>query len=280
MATTGSAMPAWPAPSMRQRATSASLPGSSEPISSSRPRQRAPWIVPRARAVAGGHGGRPAAQAGHQEGLAHLDGQLARLLRGGAVDAEPHGDARAGQVGHRGDARAEARVGRGAVGHRGARSRRSGRSPAGERWTQWASHTSGPSQSRPSRYSTGRTPKRSRQKASSSRVSARCVCRRTPWRRARAADSRISSPVTENGEHGATAMRSIDPGAGSCQRAIASSVATSTASRSSVTSSGGSPPWRAPQVHGAAAGVEAQAEARRPRRWPRPAASLPPPGNR
>ena len=35
--TTGSAMPAWPAPSRRQRAMSASLPGSSEPISSSRP---------------------------------------------------------------------------------------------------------------------------------------------------------------------------------------------------------------------------------------------------
>ena len=149
----------------------------------------------------------------------------------------------------------------------------------GERWTQWASHTSGPSQSRPSRYSTGRTPKRSRQKTSSSRVSARWVCRRTPWRRARAADSRISSPVTENGEHGATAMRSIAPGAGSCQRPMASSVATSTASRSSVTSSGGSPPWELPRSMEPRQGWK---------RRPRPAAAsiaaasraLPPPGNR
>ena len=55
---------------------------------------------------------------------------------------------------------------------------------ASSRWTQCASHTSSPSQPSSSRYSTGRTPKRSRQNASSSSVSARCVCSRTPRRRA------------------------------------------------------------------------------------------------
>ena len=82
------------------------------------------------------------------------------------------------------------------------------------RCTQWASQTSGPSQSRSSRYSTGRTPKRSRQKASSSTVSARWVCRRTPRRRASAAASRISSPVTENGEQGADRDPQHRPGRG------------------------------------------------------------------
>ena len=49
-AATGSAMPAWSSPLRSHSATSASLPGSSEPISASRPRQRAPWIVPSASA--------------------------------------------------------------------------------------------------------------------------------------------------------------------------------------------------------------------------------------
>ena len=79
-------------------------------------------------------------------------------------------------------------------------------------WTQWASHTSSPSQSRRSRYSTGRQPKRSRQNCSSSIVSARCVCRRTPRLRASSADSVISASLTENGEQGATAIRVIAPG--------------------------------------------------------------------
>jgi len=63
----GSAMSAWPRPSTRHRATSASLPGSSEPSSASRPRQRAPSSCPWP-APAGGQGGRAAAQAGEQQG--------------------------------------------------------------------------------------------------------------------------------------------------------------------------------------------------------------------
>ena len=68
------------------------------------------------------------------------------------------------------------------------------------------------------------------------------VCSRT-WRlRANAADSRISSGDTEKGEQGPTAIRSIDPGAGSWKRWIARSVASRTVSISSTTLSGGRPP--------------------------------------
>ena len=129
---------------------------------------------------------------------------------------------------------------------------------ASERCTQWASHTSSPSQPRSSAYSTGVAPNVSRQNSSSSRVSARCVCIRTPARRASAAESRISSAVTENGEQGATAIRTIASGDGSCQRAMAASVAARIASWSSTTESGGSPPGRCAEVHRAAGRVEPQ----------------------
>src|SRR5205823_6210747 len=73
---------------------------------------------------------------------------------------------------------------------------------ADDRCTQCASHTSGPSQPSDSAYSTGVIPYRSWQYDSSSLVSARCVCSRTPSDRASDAQCRISSPVTVNGEHG------------------------------------------------------------------------------
>ena len=57
----------------------------------------------------------------------------------------------------------------------------------------------------------------------------------------------MSSPVTEKGEHGATAIRSIDSNDGSCQRPIAASVAARITSRSSTTSSGGRPPLERPR---------------------------------
>ncbi len=110
------------------------------------------------------------------------------------------------------------------------------------RWTPWASHTSGPSQPSESTYSTGEQPNRSRQKASSSSVSARWVCSRTPLSRASFAACSSRSPVTENGEHGATPMRSIESGDGSWWRSIAAAVASRIASISSTTWSGGSPP--------------------------------------
>src|SRR5438105_322883 len=113
---------------------------------------------------------------------------------------------------------------------------------AGARCTQWASQTSGPRKSRSSRSSSGRRSKVWRQNSSSSSVSAMCVCSRTFRLRASATDSRISGSDTENGEQGPTAIRSIDPGAGSWNRWIASSVAERIRSTSSTTESGGRPP--------------------------------------
>ncbi len=138
--------------------------------------------------------------------------------------------------------------------------RRAARPRCPDRCTQWASQTSGPSQSRRSRYSTGRTPKRSRQNRSSSIVSARWVWSRTPRRRARAADSVIRPSVTENGEHGPTAIRSIAPGAGSCQRSMAASVAAEDGVAVLDHLVRRQAALRGAEVHRAAAGVEAQPE--------------------
>ena len=74
-----------------------------------------------------------------------------------------------------------------------------------------------------------------------------CVCRRTFRCRANSAVSAISSLVTLNGEHGASATRTMASGAGSWKRSIASAQAWRIASRSSVTSSGGRPPWDFPR---------------------------------
>ena len=52
----------------------------------------------------------------------------------------------------------------------------------------------------------------------------------------------MRSGVTENGEHGASATRTIAPGSGSWCRATASSLAARMASSSCTTESGGSPP--------------------------------------
>ena len=96
-----------------------------------------------------------------------------------------------------------------------------------DRCTPWASHTSSPRKPRRSRSSIGRQPKRSRQNASSSAVSATWVWSRTPSRRASSADSRISRSLAENGEHGAIAMRSMEPGDGSWNLLTARSVSAS-----------------------------------------------------
>ena len=85
------------------------------------------------------------------------------------------------------------------------------------------------------------------QYASSSSVSARWVWSGSPSRRASAADSSISRPVTENGEHGATASWTRAPGPGSCSSAASRSVSASTASSSSTSSSGGRPPSDSPR---------------------------------
>jgi hypothetical protein len=57
----------------------------------------------------------------------------------------------------------------------------------------------------------------------------------------------MSSAVTENGEHGATAIRVIAPNEGSCQRSMAAWVEARMSSCSSTTESGGSPPADSPR---------------------------------
>ena len=80
---------------------------------------------------------------------------------------------------------------------------------------QCATHAREVSQPTSSNCSTGRRPNRSRQYVSSSGSSARWVCSRTSSRSASSAVCRISEGDTENGEHGASATRTIAPHDGS-----------------------------------------------------------------
>ena len=186
---------------------SASLPASSVPSSSSRPRQRAPCSVPSSSASRAGHRRRPAGQAREQQRLAQLAAQLARLVGGGAVDPEADGRARAHERRDRRDPRAEPRVGATGSARRRCRVSPKRAISRSSRCTQCASQTSSPSQPSSSRYSTGRTPKRSRQNASSSTVSAMCVCSRTP--RARASSRGLGHQLARDGER--RARRERDP---------------------------------------------------------------------
>ena len=81
--------------------------------------------------------------------------------------------------------------------------------PASSSCTQCACQTSCPTQPRSSAYSAGVIPNFSRLYAMSLTFSARWVCSDTRYSRASRAASRISSRLTENGEHGATTTRSI-----------------------------------------------------------------------
>ena len=130
---------------------------------------------------------------------------------------------------------------------------------APSRWTQCASQTSSPSQPRSSTYCSGRTPKRSRQNVLLVGRSRRGACAgarrgRGPARRSRA----ISSRLTENGEVGASAIRTIAPGSGSWKRSIAAALAARIASRSSTSVVGRQAAVARAEVHRAAARVEAQ----------------------
>ena len=113
-------MPAWSRSSSRHSATSASLPGSSEPISVLA--AEAAGAVDRAEGerLAGGQRLRAALEARHEQRLAQLAAELAGLVGGGAVDAEPDRRAGRGERGHRRDAGAEPGVGGRAVRDAGA----------------------------------------------------------------------------------------------------------------------------------------------------------------
>ena len=85
------------------------------------------------------------------------------------------------------------------------------RSSSSLKWMPWANHTSLPVQPKRSMYSRGRMPSLWSMKFSSSLVSHRWVCSRTPYWRARMALWRSSSADTEKGEQGARAMRCMAP---------------------------------------------------------------------
>lgn len=94
----------------------------------------------------------------------------------------------------------------------------------------------------------GVRPNFSREKATSLSFSARWVCSDTPCARASTADSRISSRVTENGEHGASTTRSMEWRALSWYCWIRRRLSRRMASSSSTTASGGRPPLLRPRL--------------------------------
>ncbi len=91
-------------------------------------------------------------------------------------------------------------------------------------------------------YSSGRTPSRASMKFSSSFVSHRWVCRRTPYSRASTALSRRRSADTENGEHGASATRCIAPNDLSWYFSMTRAESAMISSTVCTTLSGGRPP--------------------------------------
>ena len=262
-AATGSAMPAKPSSPRSQSATSASAPTLRCPSSSSRPRQRAPWRVASSSAWRAVSAAGPPATRASMSAARSSSTSSPRLVRGGAVDAEPDGRARGEQRRDGRDARAQPAVGGRAVRDAGAGRAHPLRLAAVEvDAVREPDVVAEPAQAvevleRPLRRSArGRT-------SSSSWVSARCVCRRTPRARASSAVSAISSPLTEKGDVGASAIRTIAPGSGSWKRSIAAALAARIASRSSTMLVGRQAALAAAEVHRAAARVEAQPD--RPR---------------
>ena len=124
--------------------------------------------------------------------------------------------------------------------------------PAASSLTQCAHQTSGPSQSTDSRYSAGVQPNCERVWATSSSFSARWVWSETPCAapklRASRADSRISSRLAVNGEHGARTIRRIENRPGSCQRSISRWLSARIAASFSTSRSGGNPPCASPTL--------------------------------
>ncbi len=213
-AATGLAMVECRASSIRHSARSASLPGSMEPISSARPRQRAPPMVAacsacRAVSAAGPRRARANSSAAWTSGPSwpvSLEAAPSTPRPTGAPAARSSGTGAIPAPSRALD------VGQCATPVPVSPRRSIARS---SRCTQCASQTSAPVQPRESRNSVGVTPNFPAQNCSSSTVSEPWVCSRTPRRRASSAAPRSSSPVTVNGEHGATLTRTIASGAGS-----------------------------------------------------------------
>ena len=216
---TGSAMPLPASPSTRQTAMSASLPTSSEPSSSSRPRQRAPpTVAARRLSRAVSASGPPRNRAASSAWCS------SSTIRPDSLDADPSTPSPTGTPASsrsriRRDARPEPRVGRRAVRHAGAGGGEPGDRGVGEVHAVGEPHVVAEPTEVLGVLDRACAPNVARQNSSSSRVSAEVgVHAARPRARASAAESRISSAVTENGEQGATAICSIASGDGSCQR--------------------------------------------------------------
>ena len=223
---------------------------------SSRPSTAAPPRVPSRSASRTVIAVGPAAAARDEQRLLDLEEEVGALVRRRAVDAEPDRRARVDELAHRRDPGAEAQV-RGRAVRDPDAGRPNAATSAPERWTQCAHQTSPAIQpsSRGTRPAGSRTARGST--ASSSTVSARCVCSFSPSRRASAADSAISSFVTENGEQGATASCTIPSASWS---PASRSVSARMSSIDSTSESGGRPPSRLAEVHRAARGDDPHAE--------------------
>ena len=223
---------------------------------SSRPSTLAPPRVPSRSASRAVIASGPAAPARGEERLLDLEAEVAALVRRRAVDAEPDtarprrrdpASARrrrraAGSTS--GSGRRRRRCGRTSPrrrrrGGRSARTRRRRPSSRAARGTR-------PACSRTARGSSP-PPRRSRPGACGAGARAAGRARPTPI---------ISSFVTENGEHGATASWSMSPSVSAASR----SVSASTSSIASTSSSGGSPPSDIAEVHRPARGDEPDAE--------------------
>ena len=247
--------------STRQSARSASLPGSSEPISAvpAEHRGTAERRQLERRRGPSAPAARPGARA-NSTACRSSSSRLAGLVGGRAVDPEADGDA--GVAAGRGSGRSRRRAGRWTTGsaprrcrwRRVVRSRRRRRGGRRARTRRRRRASRGTRRTRPasSRTARGRTrPRRG------SRRGGCAAGRPSPGQRGRL---RSRSPVTENGEHGATAdaqhrvRRRVVPAVDRRPRSRRR-----IASMSSTTWSGGSPPSTLPEVHRAAGREEPQA---------------------
>ena len=222
-------------------------------------RGRAPRAAARPEPQRLAHGHRPRPAAAARDAAAPASPRR----RGRCARSRPSRRRRARPARPRRPARAPARPPPRAAGSRSGSARprpprgRTRRCPPAERWTQCAHQTSPATQPSSARYSTGgsrtapgstRPPRRSRRGACAAAARA---CR------ASAADSTISSFVTENGEQGATASCTIPSSSWS---PASRSVSASTSSIDSTSESGGSPPSDSPRSIEPARGDDPHAE--------------------
>ncbi len=225
-ASTGSAMaPANAGRSSDHTATSPTAPDGERRRARRRARGSRPRRASPSPAPSGRRPRRAVAQLGEQHRLAGLQPQRRRVGRRRPVDAEPDVHAGGPQVDDRGDARRQDQVARRAVRHTDAAPRRDGAPRRRSGITQWATHVRSVHQPVRSRYSIGRQPNVASENSSSSAFSAKWVCRRTSSRSASSAERTISGSVTLNGEHGASAIRTIAPWRRSWWRRTARSLA-------------------------------------------------------